>query len=151
MRRLRKLSTPSSSRSRPLLPPPHGAHCALPRRARAGTSRYPIDILVHPERAGADGLSAGPLLAVEVDGPSHFLRAGGGGARARAVPTGATRLKRRLLGALGYRVVSIPYWEWDAMRGDPARERAYVLAACGGRADSAGGGGGGGGGGGAAP
>ena len=101
---------------------------------------------MHPEGAGAgpgpDQRPAGPLLAVEVDGPSHFLRAGGGGARARAVPTGATRLKRRLLGALGYRVVSIPYWEWDAMRGDPAQERAYVLAACGGRADNAGGGGG---------
>ena len=43
-------------------------------------------------------------LAIEVDGPSHF---------ARRKPTGATLLKRRQLKHLGWRLVSVPYWEWD--------------------------------------
>jgi len=40
-----------------------------------------------------------------VDGPSHF---------AGRDPTGATRLKRRQLQHLGWRLVSVPYWDWDA-------------------------------------
>jgi len=50
-------------------------------------------------------------IAVEVDGPSHFA----GGAEGR-YPTGATLLKRRQLQHLGWRLVSVPYWEWDALR-----------------------------------
>ena len=44
-------------------------------------------------------------LAVEADGPHHFL----GGSRA---PNGATLLKRRQLRAFGWRLLSVPYWEW---------------------------------------
>ena len=45
-------------------------------------------------------------VAIEVDGPSHFV--------GRA-PTGATLLKRRQLQHLGWHLVSVPYWEWDAL------------------------------------
>jgi hypothetical protein len=45
-------------------------------------------------------------LAVEVDGPTHFLSS------APTVPNGATRLRKRLLEARGWRVVSVPVTEW---------------------------------------
>ena len=57
----------------------------------------------------------------QVDGPSHFVALAGGGRR----PNGATRLKRRLLGRAGCRVVSVPYWEWDACAG-PAEQAACL-------------------------
>ncbi|KAG1668968.1 hypothetical protein FOA52_001013 [Chlamydomonas sp. UWO 241] len=46
-------------------------------------------------------------LAVEADGPTHFL------SNTPAVPTGATRLRNRLLEARGWRVVSVPVTERD--------------------------------------
>ena len=49
-------------------------------------------------------------VAVEVDGPSHFLLPDGRGVRK---PNGSTLLKRRLLAAAGWRVISVPFYEWD--------------------------------------
>ena len=72
-------------------------------------SGYSIDILV------ADG---GTGVAIEVDGPTHYL----GGGR---VPKGSTMLKRRHLEQLGYRAVSVPYWEWGSLSGRAEKE-AYV-------------------------
>jgi hypothetical protein len=48
---------------------------------------------------------SGERVGVEVDGPSHF---------ALREPNGATLLKRRQMRHLGWRLVSVPYWEWDA-------------------------------------
>lgn len=65
-------------------------------------------------------------LAVEADGPTHFFR------NDRA-PMGATLLKRRHLAALGWRVVPVPHWEWDAAGGGAERRawlaRAFAAAA----------------------
>jgi len=65
-------------------------------------------------------------VAIEVDGPSHFV--------GRA-PTGATLLKRRQLQHLGWHLVSVPYWEWDAQNhADEAiqqRQRVQYLAVLG--------------------
>jgi len=47
-------------------------------------------------------------LAVEVDGPSHF-------ARGSRVQLGHAAMKHRHLQQLGYALISIPYWEWDAL------------------------------------
>jgi hypothetical protein len=57
---------------------------------------FSIDIAVQ--------LPGNQKLAVEADGPTHFLSNG--------QPDGATRLRNRLLQARGWRVVSVPVTEW---------------------------------------
>lgn len=54
-------------------------------------------------------------IAIKVDGPSHFVG---------RTPNGATLLKRRLLRHLGWRLVSIPYWEWSAFAKERTAGRA---------------------------
>jgi hypothetical protein len=62
----------------------------------------------------ADGLFSIDLaivdrrVALEFDGPSHF-------ARNTLEPLGHTRLRDRLLSAMGWQVVSIPFFEWDKL------------------------------------
>ena len=50
----------------------------------------------------------GREVAIEVDGPSHFVRD-------TRTPNGATTLKRRQLRAAGYTLLPVPYWEWRAL------------------------------------
>ena len=69
-------------------------------------SGYTIDVLGRPA-VGDAGCTKG--IAVEIGGASYFCA---GGQR----PTGETRLKRRILTAMGYRVVGIPYWIWDDLQ-----------------------------------
>ena len=64
-----------------------------------------------------DCLLADRRVAVEADGPSHFL--------AGRAPNGKTRLRRRLLEARGLRVVSVPYFEWRRLATDAAKD-AYL-------------------------
>lgn len=52
-------------------------------------------------------------MAVEVDGPFHFVQGAGGGR-----PDGSTLLKRRHLRVLGYATVSVHWSEWRALRRD---------------------------------
>ncbi len=60
----------------------------------------------------------------QVDGPLHFVAMAGGGWR----PNGATLLKRRLLGLVGWSVVSMPYWQWRACAGsEEQKERLRLL------------------------
>jgi len=61
-------------------------------------------------------------VAIEVDGPSHFLLPDGRGARK---PNGPTLLKRRLLAAAGWRVISVPFYEWNGFA--TAKERQTYL------------------------
>ena len=74
-----------------------GAHVEEEHRCEA--SGYSIDALAT--------LKDGRRLAVEVDGPSHFL------GRSHQ-PTGATLLKRRQLRYFGWAVKSVAYWDWSA-------------------------------------
>jgi len=87
--------------------------------ARCPKSGYSIDMLVHVHDSflGGERSSRGVALAVEFDGPSHFLASG--------APTGATLLKRRHLQLLGHTLVIVPYWEWAACEG--AGERVQYL------------------------
>ena len=36
----------------------------------------------------------------------------------RRRPNGGTRLKRKQLRQLGYAMVSVPFWEWQALEGE---------------------------------
>jgi hypothetical protein len=62
--------------------------------------------------------AAGQQLAVEVDGPSHFVRPG-------RVVEGPTQARNRALAARGNRVLSVPFWEWDALKG--SEQAAYLV------------------------
>ena len=57
-------------------------------------------------------LPSGAKVAVEADGPSHFSA----NCDRQGLPLGketATVLRDRLLQLSGWRVVSVPHWEWD--------------------------------------
>jgi len=76
------------------------SHCAqVEEEHRCQTSGYSIDALVT--------LNDGERIAVEVDGPSHFI------GRSHQ-PTGSTVLKHRQLRYFGWHLESVPYWEWNA-------------------------------------
>ncbi|KAG1673210.1 hypothetical protein FOA52_013090 [Chlamydomonas sp. UWO 241] len=77
---------------------------------------FSIDIAVQ--------LLDGSRLAVEVDGPTHFL------SNAPTAPNGATCLRNRLLEERSWRVVSVPArtgWDPHAQRGQQAA-REYLLS-----------------------
>lgn len=69
-------------------------------------SGYSIDVVVESEEQGK--------VAIEVDGPSHFI----GDSEQLA---GATMLKHRQLRYYGWRLLTVPYWEWTGLK-DPANE-----------------------------
>jgi len=75
---------------------------------------YTVDLLVQHADFGP--------LAVEVDGPHHFLSEGS------RRPTGATQLKRRQLRSSGLRLVSLPYWELNELQAKPRRGRDDLRA-----------------------
>lgn len=62
-------------------------------------------------------------VALEVDGPLCFSMPDSLGLHR---PTGGTFLRRRQLAALGWTVVSIPFFDWESLNGDSEFERAYV-------------------------
>ena len=70
-----------------------------------------------PQGYSLDGVVciSGREVAIEVDGPSHFV------GRTHA-PTGATALKRRQLRAAGWALVPVPYWQWNALDATGQRE-----------------------------
>ncbi len=56
-------------------------------------------------------------IAIEFDGPSHFTRN-------TLEPLGHTGLRDRLLSAMGWYVVSIPFFDWDRLH--QTEKDAYV-------------------------
>lgn len=91
-------------------------------------------------------------IAIEVDGPAHFIcriddggpgnfvhEASGGYQKLTSGKleyqfrwtgknqdiNGATALKQHLLSALGWRLIHLPFWEWYTLGGDPAKEEDY--------------------------
>lgn len=61
-------------------------------------------------------------IAIEVDGPSHFLHLSRNGRRYLKF-NAETRLKRRLLKRLGWKVVSLAYTRWNGARASPTRSK----------------------------
>ena len=78
---------------------------------RCKVSGYSIDALVT--------LHDGERVAVEVDGPFHFV------GRSQQ-PTGATRLKHRQLRYFGWRLERIAYWEWDGDKNAALRKLHWL-------------------------
>lgn len=72
-----------------------------------------IDILHEAPKGGQGGAKG---VIVEVDGPYHYLSLPGRGHRDGNV-VGYYKLKERLLEKQGYKVLHVPYMEWDAMSG----------------------------------
>ena len=80
-----------------------------------------VDIAIEPPGEGA------LKIAVEADGPRHFLR------NRQRQPRGGTLLRNRLLAALGWHVVVIPYYDWEAAGGFDERVtylRVALAPAC---------------------
>jgi very-short-patch-repair endonuclease len=50
-------------------------------------------------------------VVVEVDGPSHYLR----GAGQKRMMDGSTQFKARILRQLGWTVLQVPYFDWNAL------------------------------------
>ncbi len=75
-----------------------------------------VDVLVH--------LSDGRTVAVEVDGPIHFLC---NSPHTRTKDGSAVLRDRQLPRVFGQgNVVCVPYWEWGALRGDKAAKEQYL-------------------------
>jgi hypothetical protein len=85
------------------------------QEARTGDGAFSIDV-------AAKHAASGRLLAIEADGPFHFLRPG-------RRPTGETLARNRALAARGYVVVCVPWWEWAKVQGDAVAEEAYLARA----------------------
>ena len=87
----------------------------------------------HENEAKVGGLSVDMMLVegvgqggivVEVDGPTHYCRSSDGRTRRELGPT---VFKRRMLEGLGWKVVNVPYWEWDGLRNVSAAQDKYLL------------------------
>jgi hypothetical protein len=63
--------------------------------------------------------AAGVLVAVEADGPWHFRQPDGG-------LMGPTQYRNRALAVRGYRVVSVPWFEWSKLQGKEQQQQ-YLL------------------------
>mmetsp|Transcript_22783 Transcript_22783/g.45590 ORF Transcript_22783/g.45590 Transcript_22783/m.45590 type:complete len:273 (+) Transcript_22783:3-821(+) len=63
---------------------------------------YSIDLALHSS-----------LIAIEVDGPFHFISSLA--KKSRKTLNGSTFLKKRLLAAAGWRVINLPYYKWNAL------------------------------------
>ena len=61
-------------------------------------------------------------IAVEYDGPSHYLKALGSGVRT-STENGATKAKRRFLEQLGWNVINIDYREFGRVRRTPKEKQ----------------------------
>jgi very-short-patch-repair endonuclease len=61
-------------------------------------------------------------LVIEVDGPSHF-------AYRSHISLGHTLFKKRLLEAMKWNVLSIPYWQWDKLGDDIHAKIEYLKSA----------------------
>ena len=90
------------------------------KRTADGVFSIDIAILVPASALLPSSTSGAVCLAVEVDGPSHYTS---------SVPRqllGATLLRNRCLEASGWKVIGVPWWEWDARAGDEQAKQLYL-------------------------
>jgi len=76
---------------------------------------YSVDALL----TGPGVAGGGRGVVVEVDGPSHFVSPDNR-------QNGSTLLKHRLLRGKGWVVVSVPYFEWNALESGAEAKQGYL-------------------------
>jgi hypothetical protein len=64
--------------------------------------------------------ASGVPVAIEVDGSHHYVQPD-------STLSGPTLRRNRALAARGYALISIPYWEWEVLRGTEQQQQ-YLLA-----------------------
>ncbi|KAL3822824.1 hypothetical protein ACHAXA_011461 [Cyclostephanos tholiformis] len=62
----------------------------------------------------------GKKVGIEVDGPSHFV--------GRNLTGNAVLKRRHVTGLEGTSLVSVPYWEWNAVKNNRGKRRQYLSA-----------------------
>ena len=93
----------------------NGQHSTVNKRSETACADWACR-MSSIEYITADGLFSIDLAIVhrrtalepEFDGPSHFTRN-------TLEPLGHTRLRDRLLSAMGWQVASMPFFEWDKL------------------------------------
>ena len=95
------------------------AVAAVAAAAEEATAAAAADDTPIPTTVPAGAVPPG-LVAIEVDGPTHFLHKS-------KRPTGATHLKRRQLRAAGWRLRSVPYFDWPSLARHPALKTDEAL------------------------
>jgi len=76
---------------------------------------------VTEEGLSLDMAHPGTMTAIEVDGPFHYLESKG----KQRVENGRTRFKSRIVRQLGWTLIHVPYFEWDALI-DAAAQDSYL-------------------------
>ena len=61
------------------------------------------------------------MTAIEVDGPTHYVKCKG----EQRLENGHTKFKSRILRQLGWTVIHVPYFEWNAQT-DVAAKDSYL-------------------------
>jgi len=71
-------------------------------------------------------------VAIEFDGPTHFINISDGGEGAapgdasRTTRTAKTELRDKFLWRRYRTVLSVPYFEWDEAKGSAEKKKAYI-------------------------
>jgi type IV secretory pathway VirB3-like protein len=80
-----------------------------------------------------DARLVGTRVVIEVDGPHHYLGGEAVEAGQGRVVDGSTQFKHRTLTQLGWTVLQVPYFDWNALSGaqDKTRYLATLLASTG--------------------
>ena len=93
-------------------------------RALAALGLEPREEVQTPQGYSLDAVVRidGHDIAVEVDGPFHFLSG-----MHTQTPSGATMLKRRQLAASGWPLLPVPYWEWNKIDRDEVAQGEYLI------------------------
>ena len=93
-------------------------------RALAALGLEPREEVQTPQGYSLDAVVRidGHDIAVEVDGPFHFLSG-----MHTQTPSGATMLKRRQLAASGWPLLPVPYWEWNKIDRNEVAQGEYLI------------------------
>ena len=97
----------------------------VPHSERARVGGLGVDILLEDDERKGEGIQR----VLEIDGPKQFLRAKNGAVDdmgRTANRKGWNSFKDRLLEKQGYKVLHVPYFEWDALGRNAEKKKQYL-------------------------